>query len=64
VPFALAVRPPSGRREILTGVFTWVAAGLDAPGRRQDRVWLDFGMPRKPDAELLKRRIYEIDSPD
>jgi hypothetical protein len=59
VIFALAVRTPSGHREILTGAFTWVAAGLDAPGERRDRLWLDFGMQREQAAELLKERIYQ-----
>ncbi len=32
LPFALAVRAPSGQRDVLLGAFTWVIAGLD--GRR------------------------------
>ncbi len=63
VIFALAVRPPSGRREILTGAFTWVAAGLNIPGARRDRLWLDFGMQRGHATELLQQRIYEPDAP-
>jgi hypothetical protein len=59
VIFALAVRPPTGSREILTGAFTWVAIGLANPAGRRDRVWLDFGMDREQAAELLKQRIYE-----
>jgi len=61
VPFALGVRPPAGPLEILTGVLTWAAAGLDIPGSRRDRVWLDFGMPRTQAEELLQQRIHEVD---
>jgi hypothetical protein len=32
VVFALGVRPPARRPEILTGVFSWEATGLDQPG--------------------------------
>jgi hypothetical protein len=49
-----------GRREILTGVFTWVAAGLDTPDR-QDRVWLDLGMTPSEAEKLLRGRIYQLD---
>jgi hypothetical protein len=62
VIFALAVRPPTGSREILTGTFTWVATGLANPVGRRDRLWLDFGMNREQAAELLKQRIYEADT--
>jgi hypothetical protein len=61
VPFALGVRPPAGPLEILTGVLTWAAAGLDIPSSRRDRVWLDFGMPRTQAEELLQQRIHEVD---
>jgi hypothetical protein len=61
VPFALCVRPPTGLREILTGVFTWVAASLDTPNR-QDRVWLDLGMTQTEAQSLLRQRIYELDA--
>jgi hypothetical protein len=42
VPFALAVVTPAGRRDILTGVFSWVAVGLHRPDSRRDGNWLDF----------------------
>ncbi len=59
VPFTLGVRPPAGRPEIITGVITWAAVGLDIPGSRRDRVWLDFGMSRERAEELLQQRVYE-----
>jgi hypothetical protein len=57
VPFALGVRPPAGRPEILTGVLTWATAGLDVPDSRRDRVWLDFGISRANAEDLLQERI-------
>jgi hypothetical protein len=60
LPFALAAVVPDGRREILTGVLTWAAAGLDA-GDRHDRVWLDLGMTRDQAEELLRTRVYDLD---
>ena len=60
VPFALGVRQPAGRPEILTGVLSWAAAGLDVPGSRRDRVWLDFGMSRERAEELLRQRILNV----
>jgi hypothetical protein len=62
-PLALAAVVPSGQREILLGVFTWVAAGLDNPEARRDRTWLDLGMRRDQAEELLQRRIFELDQP-
>jgi hypothetical protein len=61
VPFALAAIPPGGRITVLTGVFTWAAAGLDTPGSRRDRVWFDLGMTREQAEDLLDRRIHELD---
>jgi len=61
VVFWLGVRPPQERIEVLTGAFSWVAAGLDQPGGRFDRTWLDLGMSRDQAEELLTSRIYEID---
>jgi len=61
VPFALSVSTPSQRRDVLTGVFTWVATGLDGRGPRRDRTWFDPGMTRSQAAELLEQRIYELD---
>lgn len=60
VPFALGVRKPAARPDILAGVLTWVAVGLDMPGTRQDRVWLDFGMTRDLAEGLLQQRVREI----
>ncbi|MFD7710185.1 hypothetical protein ACFV6E_08135 [Streptomyces sp. NPDC059785] len=56
LPFALSVTAPGRKREILTGVFTWVAVGLDQPGGRKDQVWLDLRAdPDWAEAELRKR---------
>lgn len=57
--FALGVQAPGRRLEILTGVLSWVAAGLDQPGSRRDRTWLDFGMSRGEAEELLKERVQQ-----
>jgi hypothetical protein len=57
VVFALGVRAPGRRLDILTGAFSWVAAGLDRPGDRRDRTWLDLGMSRGQAEELLRQRI-------
>ncbi len=64
VPFALGVRKPAARPDILTGVLTWAAVGLDMPGTRRDRVWLDFGMTRERAEELLQQRIHEVSGTD
>jgi hypothetical protein len=61
VPFALGVCQPGGRPETLTGMLTWAAAGLDIPGSRRDRVWLDLGMSRGHAEELLQKRIQQVD---
>lgn len=62
VPFALSVRKSTGHQEILTGALSWVAAGLDQPGRRHDRTWLDLGATRAEAAESLQVRIFEVDA--
>jgi hypothetical protein len=59
VMFALCVRPPQRNPQILTGAFTWAAVGLDEPGLRRDRTWLDVNIARAQAEELLKHRIYE-----
>jgi hypothetical protein len=63
VVFALGVSPPQRKTEILTGAFTWVAAGLDDPRLRRDRTWFDVNIDRAQAEELLKRRIYETGTP-
>lgn len=63
VPFALSVTSPDGRREVLWGVFTWVASGLDGANRR-DRVWLDLGAGIGWAKEQLSARVYEVDQVD
>lgn len=61
VAFALGVRAPGRRAEILTGAFSWVAVGLDRPGGRHDRTWLDLGMSRGHAEELLRDRVHQVD---
>jgi hypothetical protein len=60
VVFALGVRPPQRKPEILTGAFTWAAVGLDEPGHRRDRTWIDVNTSREQAEELLKHRIYRL----
>src|SRR4051812_32455592 len=45
--------------ESLSGVFSWVAAGLDG-GNRRDRVHFDLGMNLARAEELLTPRLYEL----
>lgn len=59
-PFVLEVHSDRGTEQ-LTGVFSWVAAGLD--GERRDRVHFDLGAEFEWAAEQLKSRIYELDGP-
>jgi hypothetical protein len=61
LPFALSVRTPQRHREILWGVFTWVASSLDKPQQRRDRVWLDLRVHIDWAKERLSARIYELD---
>ena len=61
VVFALCVRPPNSKAEILTGAFTWAAGRLDERRLRRDRTWFDVNIDRAQAEELLKRRIYEAD---
>jgi hypothetical protein len=61
VIFALGVRSPDRGIDILTGAFSWAAVGLDQPGHRRDRTWLDLGMPRGRAEELLRERVYHVD---
>ncbi|MFD9163908.1 hypothetical protein ACFVZ8_18290 [Streptomyces sp. NPDC059558] len=58
--FALSVTAPERRREILTGVFTWVSAPLDEPGMRKDQVWLDLWMGLDRAEALLQDRILLV----
>lgn len=62
VVFALGVRAPQRKPEILTGALTWVAAGLDDTQLRRDRTWFDVNLARGQAEELLKQRIYEVDT--
>jgi len=58
--FALSVLTPAGRREVLSGSFTWAAAGLDIQGGRRDRTWFDIGMPIGQAGDLLQTRVFEV----
>jgi len=62
VVFALGVHAPTRTLEILIGVFSWAALGLNRPGERRDRTWLDFGMSREHAEELLQQRVHRVDS--
>jgi hypothetical protein len=59
VVFAVGVRPPKRKPQMLTGALTWAAVGLDDPQLRRDRTWLDVNIDRAQAEELLKHRIYE-----
>jgi hypothetical protein len=61
VVFALGVRPPRRKVAIITGAFSWAAAGLDEPGHRRDRTWMDLNTSRERAEELLKHRVYQVD---
>lgn len=61
LPFALSVMSPEGRREVLWGVFTWVASGLDGSTRRKDRVWFDLHTELEWAKQRLPQRVYEVD---
>jgi len=60
LPFALGALPPDGRREILMGVFSWAAGGLDTPDGRRDQVWLDLFMTREHAEGLLPQRVEDV----
>ncbi|MER5349411.1 hypothetical protein ABT093_03625 [Kitasatospora sp. NPDC002551] len=63
VSFALSVTAPGHKREILTGVFTWVAARLDQPDGRKDQVWLDLWSDLDRAEAELRERIYLVGQP-
>ncbi|MFJ9774439.1 hypothetical protein ACIRVF_24920 [Kitasatospora sp. NPDC101157] len=60
VAFALSVTSPGRRREILQGVFSWVAVGLDQPDGRQDRVWFDLRADLDWAEAELRNRIHLV----
>ncbi|MFH7595529.1 hypothetical protein WDV06_10565 [Streptomyces racemochromogenes] len=60
VSFALSVTSPGHPRETLQGVFTRVAVGLDQPGHRKDRVWLDLRADLDWAETELRERIYRV----
>jgi hypothetical protein len=62
VVFALRVRSPQRKPEIMTGALTWAAVGLDEPGLRRDRIWFDVNITRERAEELLKSRIYQVEA--
>lgn len=63
LPFALSVTAPERKRQILTGVFTWVAVRLDQPGKRKDQVWLDLWADLDWAETELRNRIYLVGQP-
>ena len=56
VAFQMQVNSGIGE-EILNGVFSWTATGLN--NARNDQIYLDLNMKMPEAAELLKIRIYE-----
>jgi hypothetical protein len=60
LPFALSVTAPGRRRDILQGVFSWVAVRLDQPGSRKDQVWLDLRAELDWAEAELRSRIYLV----
>ncbi|MEU8550948.1 hypothetical protein AB0C81_28890 [Streptomyces roseoverticillatus] len=60
LPFALSVTSPTYKREILQGAFSWVAVGLDQPGTRKGRVWLDLRADLDWAETELRKRIYLV----
>ncbi|GLW70830.1 hypothetical protein Kpho02_31290 [Kitasatospora phosalacinea] len=63
VPFALAVTAPGRARETLTGILTWVAAGLDRPGARKDQVWMDLRATMPWAEDELEKRMFLVGDP-
>jgi len=63
VIFALGVLSPQHKPAILTGAFTWAVTGLDQPGHRRDRTWIDLHTTREQAEELLDYRIHHLDEP-
>jgi hypothetical protein len=61
VAFVLEVHS-DGRVDNLEGVFSWVAAGLDA--QRRDRSYFDLTAKLEWASEMLEERIYELDLSD
>jgi hypothetical protein len=60
VVFVLLVRSPHAKPSTLAGAFSWAAVGLDEPGHRRDRTWIDLNISREQAAELLKQRLYQV----
>lgn len=60
MPFALSVTAPGRRRDVLQGVFSWVAVSLDQPDDRKDQVWFDLGASLEWAENQLRDRIYRV----
>lgn len=60
VSFVLAVTAPGRKREILQGVFSWVAVRLDQPRDRKDQVWFDLGADLDWAETELRGRLYTV----
>jgi hypothetical protein len=59
-PIELQVATPNDGEHLLTGIYTWVATGMDTPGARRQRVWLDLDGNLKTFGSdgLLRERLY------
>lgn len=60
LPFAPSVTAPGSRRDILQGVFSWVAVRLDQPDNRKDQVWLDLRAEMDWAEAELRNRIFLV----
>ncbi|MGC0318433.1 hypothetical protein [Kitasatospora acidiphila] len=60
MPFALSVSALGERREVLWGVFSWAAVGLDWPEGRRDRLWFDLRVDADWAEEQLRSRVYGV----
>ncbi len=60
VQFTLSVVQPSGRQDLLTGVFSLAIAGMDEPAARE-RSWLDLGATMEQVGPLLQTRLFDLD---
>ncbi|GAB3189401.1 hypothetical protein FHX75_111228 [Micromonospora palomenae] len=61
--FAMGVDSPSGRYELLSGVYSIAVAGLDRGERARSRVWFDLWATLDAAEQQLRDRIAEVASP-
>jgi hypothetical protein len=61
--FAVGVDSPSGRFDILWGVYSIAVVGLDRPGQARSRVWFDLWRGLDTAEQQLRAWIAEVDPP-